>query len=488
MNKFFSFIAAALIALSANALEVTSSAGMLSSQISDTTITSLTVKGSMDARDFKFIADNLNHLNSIDLSGATIQAYSSTQAIFGNYHEYAAGIVPALCFFGKNYSSVTLPATATAIGEGALGANSAITSISFPATLDSIGVGAFDGCALLNSLLVPATVKVIGSHAFANCPALTTVTVSSPVIGEKAFANCTALNDLTLNETVEKIGAGAFSGDSLLTTLKFPTQLTSIGEEAFTHAGLATVDLSGCTKLSVIGAWAFANSPLKYITLPSEIKSVGNGAFYYDADLLQISLPDNLTKVSDYLLAGCSSIVSAKVGANTDSIGKYSMSGWTKLLSLYLPSSVAYLGDRALQNDSAFQAIKCDAETVPALGDSVFAGIDQPNTTLKVPENSVANYKAAEQWKEFRIASSPTKLIRTPDDEVKAFFSGTVLNIKSSIEIKDVKMYEPGGVMLESIQPATTTAQIETVNYSGHIYIVNVVLLNGTLKTFKLLR
>ena len=88
------------------ALEVECTPGNLASLIDDTSITTLTVTGQIDARDFKFIADELNSLTSINLAGATIVSYSNhTKPLFNNEVDYDANCIPALAFFGKKITT-----------------------------------------------------------------------------------------------------------------------------------------------------------------------------------------------------------------------------------------------------------------------------------------------------------------------------------------------------------------------------------------------
>ena len=71
-NKYIISVILALIALRVDALVVNNSAGDLSNQVTDLSITTLTVTGSMDARDFYFMADHLQQLSVVDLSGVAI--------------------------------------------------------------------------------------------------------------------------------------------------------------------------------------------------------------------------------------------------------------------------------------------------------------------------------------------------------------------------------------------------------------------------------
>lgn len=76
MNRFMQIVALIALAAPASAIEVTTTPGQLSSQIEDTSVTTLTITGEMDARDFHYISSELTQLTSLDLSGVTIASYS----------------------------------------------------------------------------------------------------------------------------------------------------------------------------------------------------------------------------------------------------------------------------------------------------------------------------------------------------------------------------------------------------------------------------
>ncbi|MBQ7206150.1 MAG: hypothetical protein IJS04_09970, partial [Muribaculaceae bacterium] len=74
---FFLLLLAALTTMTGMALNVNTSAGQLAQSVgNNTAVTSLVVRGTMDARDFLFITDSMNELTSLDLSQATIVPYS----------------------------------------------------------------------------------------------------------------------------------------------------------------------------------------------------------------------------------------------------------------------------------------------------------------------------------------------------------------------------------------------------------------------------
>ncbi|MDR2632807.1 MAG: leucine-rich repeat protein [Treponema sp.] len=113
---------------------------------------------------------------------------------------------------GKTYTSYTIPAGVTAIGDWAFSGCSRLTSISIPAGLTAIGSSAFSGCSGLTSISIPAGVTAIGDLAFSGCGGLTSISIPAGVTS---------------------IGYGAFYGCSGLTSISIPAGVTSIGDDAF---------------------------------------------------------------------------------------------------------------------------------------------------------------------------------------------------------------------------------------------------------------
>ena len=246
MRKKILVAIATLISLTSWAVTtVESQPGKLESLLTDHSITSLKVTGTIDARDFKFIADNLLALSEIDLSEATIAAYCDEEtAIFGADNNFAAASIPCTSFFGKSITSVVLPASVKSIGFAAFAGCEQLTTITFPTSLDSISSYAFSGSGL-TSVVLPASVKIVGEGAFARCENLASATVGSENIGKDAFYADAALATLTLNKEVKAIGDGAFKSCAALTGINIEgTALERIGDEAFAHTSLSALDLS----------------------------------------------------------------------------------------------------------------------------------------------------------------------------------------------------------------------------------------------------
>ncbi len=74
-------------------------------------------------------------------------------------------------------TSVEIPASVTAIGEGAFLSCTSLASVSIPASVTAIGEVAFLGCTSLASVSIPASVTSIGEGAFVTYSHLTSVTI-----------------------------------------------------------------------------------------------------------------------------------------------------------------------------------------------------------------------------------------------------------------------------------------------------------------------
>ena len=84
------------------------------------------------------------------------------------------------------------------------------------------------------------------------------------------------------------------------------------------------------------------------------------------------------------------------VGVVDSAFYKYSTLAFVKI-SL----NMTYIGTKAFYGCTSLTKVISDAVNVPILGDSVFVGCPLADATLYVPEESVEQYRSAEQWKEF---------------------------------------------------------------------------------------
>ena len=407
MKKILLLIVFATSALATWAIQVNNTAGSLAEKITDLEISNLTITGTMDARDFKFIADSLDRLTEIDLSQVTILPYSSTEkSSFELAQTFESNSIPFNSFFGKPLASVVLPTQLKSIGFAAFAGCDQLHSIDLPATVDSIASFAFNGSGL-TSINLPAGVHALGEGVFSRCTSLTSANLPNANVNNFTFLGDTLLSDVTLGEGVKSIGIAAFNGCTALKNIKFAANsiIVNIDHEAFIKSGISTLDLTTLSRLTAVGDWALATSAVKEVKLPSSVTAIGEGAFYYASQLQEVNLPGSINEVSDYTFAGSNAIVNDSIlNEGITSVGDYAFYNWNQSRSFLIPSTVNYLGSKAMAGMTGLKAIKALPTSIPALGDSVWAGVNQPLVNLDIPQASIGEeYGKADQWKEFHL-------------------------------------------------------------------------------------
>ena len=127
-----------------------------------------------------------------------------------------------------------------------------------------------------------------GDHCFANNAVIKSVVTSSPlrVIGNYAFIGCSTLERFECNYALHTVGVGAFSGTTSLTNINL--------EESVIKA---------------ISSFAFADSGLIDVTLPSTCTSIGAYSFVRCKDLAKIVIPASVTEIADTAFDGCDNVV-----------------------------------------------------------------------------------------------------------------------------------------------------------------------------------
>ncbi len=428
-----------LSAFGMKALEI--EAGHISEALNNTnlqTLKSLSISGTMDARDFKFIAENLESLSELDLSTVTIAEYSDSEPVLGNYVSYAANELPPTCFMGKDYEKVVLPSTLTSIGDCA-----------------------FAGCRSLSMIELPSSLVKIGDMAFAGASSLSEIAGGTNVasVGDYAFSGCTQLASVSFPK-MEKIGDYAFLQCSSISSLPFPETLEAVGTGAFRLSGIQTADLTPSKRLTHIGNWAFSDMPnLRSLKLPQALDSIANG-----------------------LLFQSKRVETIEMGGNTTAIGDYAFLAATSIAQIQLPASTQYIGEGAFRNATGLRTLTVDAVVPPALGDGVWTNVAKWNVALEVPEMSVSAYSAADQWRDFFNAGVGDI---DSSSRLTASFTNGGLTIHSSEKISTVTVFDLRGIMIARRQVNANAAEFDLSDYQGAVCIVRCEL-EGSVEYLKL--
>lgn len=247
-------------------------------------IKSLKLSGTIDARDFKTMRDNMPSLTEINLSDVTIVEYTGTEGTGGNYNiTYPLNTIPYMAFYNVYIS----------VGK------SSLKSIILPSSLTSIGSDAFGRCTGLNTIRIPSSVTSIGYHAFLYFKGAILVDAENPYYsshnsilfnkGQTNLIQCSTskIGNYTIPSSVQTIEDNAFMECLDLTSINISSSVTSFGLSLFTH----------CMNLR------FAN-------IPPSVKAIPENTFMYCKKLKSISIPSSVHSIGSYAFAYCDSISS----------------------------------------------------------------------------------------------------------------------------------------------------------------------------------
>lgn len=499
--KYLLSTAAIFCGITAPALDITTAeSGSLAAQIGEnTTLTTLKINGKINALDFEYINGTLTSLTTLDLSDATITAVSGASTTAGGC-EFPANELPQYALFGTGITDITLPANLTTIGEGALG-KTAIKSITIPAGVTTIGNYAFANCNNLEEITVPSTVTKLGAGIWKDCSNLATATVYSRVetIGDSMFEGCARLSDVTLQPSYKSIGNSSFAGCTSLSAFTFPPTLVSIGDKSFYNSGLTAVNLNECVSLASIGNFSFAQcAALTSVAMGNTSAALGKGIFFDDTALTSVQLPSSATTIPAFTFKGTSSIdTESALPDKTREIGDYALYGWENAETLMLPHGTEYIGTGAMEGWSSLKKLGAeDLAGVPALGENVWAGVNQPDVALYVKDSIAENqFKSADQWKEFRIIIGTTGADHIINDVTGENGSANVdftvgdgyLRVEShGAAIARVSIYDLTGRNRYAADTDTTALTINTSQWRGSVLIAEATLSDGTHATIKL--
>ena len=178
-----------------------------------------------------------------------------------------------------------------------------------------VGKAMLASCEKLKRIVLPLQTTKIEADAFRNCSSLHTIEVPTLVESIETSAGCTALAEINVqagNSHYSSKDGVLLSGDgkSILWfpmgkegEYTLPSTVTTVGDYAFRNCRIETFHFAD--GLTSIGKYAFYNSSVKEVSLPSTVKQIPTGLFQKCADLTTVHLGKNTELLGDYVFDGC---------------------------------------------------------------------------------------------------------------------------------------------------------------------------------------
>ena len=211
--------------------------------------------------------------------------------------------------FCKKLAVATLPDGLAAMGDNVFDGCTNLTSVTIPAALKRIPMGAFENCTSLTNVTVEEGVEVIGNAAFYGCRALPafTIPVSVKVVEDIAFGNCAFLDTNTIANVEMADGWIVGSCQPNLTEVTVPGDVRGISDEAFSYRRNLTNAVVGAGVRRIPNRCFNCSTKLADVTLPDTLEEIDVFAFNNTA-LGRIWVPSNVVAIGEYAFGGSSSL------------------------------------------------------------------------------------------------------------------------------------------------------------------------------------
>lgn len=402
---------------------------------------SLSLVGSIDARDFKTMRDEMPMLETIDLANASIVAYSGTEGTFDNRSQaYEANTIPGYAFkrdddkdtISSNLQRFIFPLSARAIDSYAFNKCANLNTIDIPEPISDIRMLSFAFCWFLTTINIPSTVKTIGNQAFMLCDRLQYINVDknnanfSSLEGVLFDKNQTTLIKCPTNKqgsyqipsAVKKIASNAFSSRVLnLINIPASVDLIESGAIGFCNASVI-VDQSSAKYSSADGVLYNKNkseilfcpsSKKGTFSIPETVIRIGSESFA-GANISSVVIPRSVTSIGNLAFNSCIELQSVEIPSSVRTIEDWAFPCCYELETVKIPSTVATIGDWAFNCCTSLKSITVGHAVPLKIAEHVFFNFDKSKCILYVPFGSKAAYQSADQWRDF------TNIVEMPFD------------------------------------------------------------------------
>ena len=247
----------------------------------------------------------------------------------------------------------------------------------------------------VTEVVLPDTVEVIGCNALENSNGYCVDKLTAKGVKEIGYVGYNS--KMTIPTTLSKIGDLAFYDSDFnygRNKVTLTDDLVEIG--AFAFAGSCLKELTIPGSVQKIGMYACAEMHnLRTAKLKKGLTTVGEGMFMLCPNLKEITIPETVTTIQAHAFEQCEKLGKVTIAKNSEltSIGEGAFRSCTTLKSIVLPEGVT-----TIEKDAFFDCSKLSTVTLPAsltaIGDYAFDGCSD-KLKFTVVEGSYA-----QQWAE----------------------------------------------------------------------------------------
>lgn len=176
-------------------------------------------------------------------------------------------------------------------------------------------------------------------------------------ISESAFFDCKSITSITIPHSVTEIGYAAFNNCNNLTSIIIGSGLEFIGDEPFSSCfNLRQIKVDKANKnyrsfgnclIEIASKTLIRGCRTSVIPADGSVTSIGYCAFYGNADLTSIVIPDSVISISKGAFDGCRNLSFVKMSNNLKSIDISAFSECESLTSIFIPKTVNSIGQDA---------------------------------------------------------------------------------------------------------------------------------------------
>ncbi|ADU21677.1 leucine-rich repeat domain-containing protein [Ruminococcus albus] len=217
------------------------------------------------------------------------------------------------------------------------------------------------------------------------------------VFGGTALPNTVVNNSVSASASVEEIAEEAevltygdykykLLDDGTAEIVEYTGDCTEIEENGTEEIEIPS-ELNGAIVTSIGYHAFFCHMELGSITLPKDLKNIGDGAFKDCNGLSSIVIPDGVECIGDDAFRSCRVLSSVTFSKNLKYIGKEAFRYCSCLHDIVIPDGVEYIGERAFA--------KFDSSSDNDIGYYLHYSVTIPKSVTFIGDNAFNNFSIA---------------------------------------------------------------------------------------------